>query len=76
MWSLTTCLSATAQSKKWLALLRIGVGIGEAGCAPAALSLIACMYKPSRKSWRNGGTGVGIGRWDCVGERFRRCVGG
>ena len=50
VWSLATCLSATAQSKEWLAFLRVGVGIGEAGCAPAALSLIACMYKPSERA--------------------------
>ena len=30
--------------------MRVGVGIGEAGCAPAALSLIACMYKPSERA--------------------------
>ena len=50
VWSLATCLSATAQSKEWLAFLRVGVGIGEAGCAPASLSLIACMYKPSERA--------------------------
>ena len=50
VWSLGTMLSATAQNKEWLAVLRVGVGVGEAGCAPAALSLIACMYKPSERA--------------------------
>jgi predicted MFS family arabinose efflux permease len=41
IWSGFTALSGMAQSFTQLVLARIGVGIGEAGCTPPALSLIA-----------------------------------
>ena len=72
VWSLATCLSATAHSKEWLALLRIGVGIGEAGCAPAALSLIACMYKPSERAGAMAVQALGL----AVGIALANVLGG
>lgn len=41
VWSAFTALSGLAQTFTHLVLARIGVGIGEAGCTPPALSLIA-----------------------------------
>jgi len=41
VWSGFTALSGLAQNFTHLVLARIGVGVGEAGCTPPALSLIA-----------------------------------
>lgn len=41
VWSAFTAISGMAQSFTHLVLARIGVGVGEAGCTPPALSLIA-----------------------------------
>jgi MFS family permease len=46
-WSLMTAASGVAGSYLALAAARLGVGIGEAGCAPAANSLIGDLF-PSR----------------------------
>ena len=48
IWSLFTALCALSQNFLHLVLLRIGVGVGEAGCSPAALSLIND-YVPKEK---------------------------
>ncbi len=41
VWSIMVALCGTAGSFAQLLLLRIGVGVGEAGCVPPAMSLIA-----------------------------------
>src|SRR5213078_5045417 len=41
VWSAFTAVSGMAQTFAQLVLARIGVGVGEAGCTPPALSLIA-----------------------------------
>lgn len=41
VWSAFTALSGMAQTFAHLLMARVGVGIGEAGCTPPALSLIA-----------------------------------
>jgi predicted MFS family arabinose efflux permease len=43
-----------------LALARVGVGIGEAGCSPAAHSLIADYYPPQQRSTAMGIYSLGI----------------
>ena len=48
LWSLMTAASGLAQSVRQMFALRLGVGIGEATCAPAASSLIGD-YFPSDK---------------------------
>jgi MFS family permease len=55
VWSTMTALCGTAKSFATLLLFRIGVGVGEAGCSPAAHSLISD-YFPARKR----GTALGI----------------
>ena len=48
-WSLMTAASGLAQSYWQIFALRLGIGVGEASCAPAATSLIADLF-PS--NWR------------------------
>lgn len=48
-WSLLTAASGVAQSYWQIFALRLGVGVGEASCAPAATSLIGDMFPPN---WR------------------------
>ncbi len=49
-WSLATAVCGLAQNFIQLLLARMGVGIGEAGCTPAAHSLIADRVPPERRS--------------------------
>jgi predicted MFS family arabinose efflux permease len=44
LWSTMTALCGSATSYLQLFLYRMGVGIGEAGCSPAAHSLLTDMY--------------------------------
>ena len=48
-WSLMTVLCGLAQNFAQLLLARIGVGVGEAGCTPAAHSLIADRVTPEKR---------------------------
>lgn len=50
VWSSCTALSGLASSYVSLLLLRIGVGIGEAGCNPPATSLIADVVPRHRRA--------------------------
>lgn len=50
IWSAMTAVCGLAQNFVQLLLARIGVGIGEAGCTPAAHSLIADMTEPAKRS--------------------------
>lgn len=45
-WSLMTAASGLARSFGTLALLRVGVGIGEASASPAAYSMLSDYYPP------------------------------
>jgi MFS family permease len=49
-WSLFTAATAAASSFAVLLMTRVGVGIGEASCAPAANSLIGDLYPADRRS--------------------------
>jgi predicted MFS family arabinose efflux permease len=48
-WSLLTAASGLARGFWSLFLLRLGVGVGEASCAPAATSLIGDLFPPARR---------------------------
>lgn len=50
IWSGMTALCGFAQNYAQLLLARIGVGVGEAGCTPAAHSLIAGRVPPERRA--------------------------
>jgi len=49
VWSGMTALTGLAQSFGQLAVARIGVGIGEAGCSPPAHSMLSDLYPPARR---------------------------
>jgi MFS family permease len=50
VWSGFTALCGVAASFTQLLLYRVGVGVGEAGCSPAAHSLISDYYPPRKRS--------------------------
>src|SRR5262245_39519401 len=50
VWSLMTFLSGWARSYWTLFALRLGVGIGEATCAPAATSLIGDLFPANKRA--------------------------
>jgi predicted MFS family arabinose efflux permease len=50
VWSLFTAASGFAWNYTSFLLTRIGVGIGEASCAPAGQSLIGDLYPPERRA--------------------------
>lgn len=64
LWSGMTALSGMAMNVTQLALARVGVGIGEAGCSPPAHSMISDYYPPEKRSAAMGiytsGISVGI----------------
>ena len=50
VWSAMTALCGLAQNFYQLLLARVGVGVGEAGCTPAAHSLIADIVPKERRA--------------------------
>jgi MFS family permease len=50
IWSAMTAICGLAQNFVQLLLARIGVGVGEAGCTPAAHSLIADLAGPDKRA--------------------------
>ena len=50
LWSLMTVGSGLAFSFWQIFCLRLGVGVGEASCAPAATSLIGDLFPPERRA--------------------------
>src|SRR6266850_8401833 len=49
-WSLLTAASGMAWNYGSLFITRLGVGVGEASCAPAANSLIGDLYPPTQRA--------------------------
>ncbi len=60
IWSGMTALSGLAANIWQLALARVGVGIGEAGCSPPAHSMISDLYPPKQRSTAMGFYTLGI----------------
>ena len=60
LWSGMTALSGVAANVGQLALARIGVGVGEAGCSPAAHSMISDYYPPEKRASAMGIFTLGI----------------
>jgi MFS family permease len=50
VWSLFTALSGIAQNFTQLFAVRLGVGVGEAACAPAATSLIGDLFPAAKRA--------------------------
>ena len=51
VWSLLTAASGLARNYWQLFAVRLGVGVGEATCAPAANSLIGDLFPKARRAW-------------------------
>lgn len=49
LWSLFTATCGFAGNFMQLALARVGVGVGEAGCSPPSYSIIADCFPPERR---------------------------
>lgn len=60
LWSLMTALCGMAANYLQLLLLRIGVGVGEAGSNPPSHSIIADLYPPERRATAMAIFGTGI----------------
>lgn len=64
IWSVMTALTATASNYVSLFLLRIGVGVGEAGFTPPAHAMIAASYPEEKRgsalSFFSAGANVGL----------------
>jgi predicted MFS family arabinose efflux permease len=60
IWSAMTALSGVASNVFQLAMARVGVGVGEAGYAPPAHSMIADYYPPEKRSTAMGIFTLGI----------------
>ena len=60
VWSGMTALCGLAATTWQLALARIGVGVGEAGCSPPAHSMISDLYPPEQRSTAMGFYSLGI----------------
>ena len=50
VWSALTALAAFATNYPFLLFSRVGVGIGEAACAPAATSWLGDLFPPHKRS--------------------------
>lgn len=50
LWTIMTLLGGLADSFEMLFLARMGVGVGEAALVPAAVSLLADSFAPSRRA--------------------------
>jgi MFS family permease len=50
VWSLLTAASGLAQNYTQLFVSRLGVGLGEASCAPAGQSLIGDLFPPNQRA--------------------------
>jgi MFS family permease len=60
MWSAMTALCGLSQNFVQLLLARVGVGVGEAGCTPAAMSLITDAVPAQKRSSAIAFYGLGV----------------
>jgi MFS family permease len=72
VWSAMTAVCGLAQNFIQLLLARIGVGVGEAGCTPAAHSLITDSVPPEKRSSAIAFYGLGVP----VGSLLGLIIGG
>lgn len=72
IWSAMTALCGLAQNFVQLALARIGVGVGEAGCSPPAHSMISDYFPPKQRATALGVYSLGIS----LGIMFGLFIGG
>jgi MFS family permease len=71
VWSLLTAASGLARNFWQLFVVRLGVGVGEASCAPAAISLIGDLYHTRHRARATSifmlGLPLGLGLSNLVG---------
>ncbi|MDZ4079946.1 MFS transporter [Hydrocarboniphaga sp.] len=67
LWSLFTAASGFAGSFLSLALARVGVGIGEAGCSPPAYSILSDYFPPERRGRALGIYVLGVPAGSLIG---------
>ncbi len=72
IWSAMTVLCGVAQNYTQLLLARVGVGVGEAGCTPAAMSLITDSVPPEKRSSAIAFYGLGVP----IGSLLGMVIGG
>lgn len=72
IWSGMTAVCGMAQNFTQLLLARVGVGVGEAGCTPAAHSLISDMVPAERRASAIAFYGLGIP----IGTLIGKVIGG
>jgi MFS family permease len=72
IWSAMTAVCGLAQNFIQLLLARVGVGVGEAGCTPAAHSLITDSVPPEKRSSAIAFYGLGVP----VGSLLGLIIGG
>ena len=72
LWSAMTAVCGLAQNFVQLLLARVGVGVGEAGCTPAAHSLISDMVPVTRRASAIAFYGLGIP----IGSLLGMIIGG
>ncbi|HKX80452.1 MAG TPA: MFS transporter [Novosphingobium sp.] len=70
IWSVFTIVCAFTQNFAQLVLARVGVGVGEAGCTPAAQSLIMDYAKPEKRSSALAYYGIGAPLGGLLGMAF------
>jgi MFS family permease len=66
VWSLLTAASGLAQSYAQLFVSRLGVGVGEASCAPAGQSLIGDLFPPHQRARAMGTFMLGLPAGLCL----------
>src|SRR5919106_4607604 len=71
VWSLLTAASGLARNFWELFIVRLGVGVGEASCAPAAISLIGDLYRTQHRARATSvfmlGLPIGLGLSNLIG---------
>ncbi len=60
LWSVMTAVCGLAQNFTQMLLARIGVGVGEAGCTPAAHALISDSVEPAKRASAIAFYGMGV----------------
>jgi MFS family permease len=60
LWSIMTALCGVSTAFWQLALFRMGVGVGEGGCSPAAHSLLSDHYQSRRRATALGVYSAGV----------------
>lgn len=59
-WSMMIFLTGSARSFLSFALVRVGVGVGEAGAAPAGMSMLSDFFSPRLRSTAMSVSGSGV----------------